>query len=167
MKNILIWKMQKINKLTCSLKLEKNTDFPCPIKDNMMWNFFDLGGEYSSSSPYKLSGRSSNQNLSGEWIPLVFVFVIDVYMVIVFNATFKNISIISLRPALLVEEAGVDAENLLMFKRFYLIIITILVQILFVSCQTSPIYVWMNPTCIGSTIVKIVSRSFLDIILNT
>jgi uncharacterized DUF497 family protein len=51
---------------------------------------------------------------------LVFVFVIDVYMVIVFNATFKNISIISLRPALLVEEAGVDAENLLIFNRFYL-----------------------------------------------
>jgi hypothetical protein len=34
-----------------------------------------------------------------------------IYLFLVFNATFSNISAISWRPALVVEEAGVSEEN--------------------------------------------------------
>jgi hypothetical protein len=40
-----------------------------------------------------------------------FVFRFDLIWFIVFNATFSNISAISLQPVLVVEEAGVPEEN--------------------------------------------------------
>ena len=39
------------------------------------------------------------------------VFVIDFKKILVFNVTFSNISAISWRPVLVVEEAGVPGEN--------------------------------------------------------
>jgi hypothetical protein len=39
------------------------------------------------------------------------MFAKEIYLFIVFNATFSNISAISWRPVLVVEEAGVTGEN--------------------------------------------------------
>jgi hypothetical protein len=41
----------------------------------------------------------------------LFYFIFDFFDFLVFNATFNNISAISWRPVLVVEEAGVPGEN--------------------------------------------------------
>jgi hypothetical protein len=81
--------------------------YNCIDLDIAIWNHMQLFTKYWGQWPYY------NYTLDLLVNRLLFYFWKCRVRVLVFNATFNNISVISWRPVLLVEETGVPRENLL------------------------------------------------------